>query len=277
MKEQILVTKASGEKQVFEVEKLRLSLRNAGAGELLVDQITADILAWISDGVSTKKIYARAFYLLQRSHRMSGLRYRLKQAIMEMGPTGYPFEHLVGRIFEKRGFSVQVGQMVEGRCVSHEVDVIATGRLEQHLVECKYHYDQGRTVSVQVPLYVRSRMDDIIARRSAMTEFQGFRFSGWVATNTRFSSDSIDFGRCSGLSLLAWDYPAGQGLKEIIERERIYPITILSQLNKVQKEELMSQGIVTCSQLLKVPELIDAFGLSVKKIEAVMRELEEVG
>ena len=275
--ERILVTKASGEKQVFEVEKLRISLRNAGAGDRLVDEIIADILGWITDGVSTKKIYVRAFSLLQRSHRLSGLRYRLKQAIMEMGPTGYPFEHLVGRIFEKRGYSVLVGQQVEGKCVTHEVDVVATGSREQHLVECKYHFDQGRNVSVQVPLYVRSRMDDIIDRRSALDEYRGFRFSGWVVTNTRFSSDSLDFGRCSGLELLSWDYPSGQGLKEIIERERIYPITVLSQLTKAQKAGLMDQGIVTCSQLLQVPEQVEALGLSRKKIETVMRELEEVG
>jgi hypothetical protein len=273
----ILVTKASGEKQLFDTEKLRRSLRNAGAAEDLIEEIISDILSRLSAGVTTKQIYSRAFSMLKRSQSLAGLHYRLKQAIMEMGPTGYPFEHLVGRIFEKRGYSVQVGQILDGVCVTHEVDVIATAKKEQHLMECKYHFDQGRIVSIQVPLYVRSRMDDIIRKRSPLPEYQGFQFTGWVVTNTRFSQDSQNYGRCSGLQLLSWDYPKGYGLKEIIERERVYPITVLSQLTKSQKTDLMNRGIVTCSQLLEAQDYLDSFGLTRKKIMTLMRELEEVG
>lgn len=270
----IQVTKASGEQQAFNADKLRQSLRNAGATEPVIDEIIADVLSWITDGINTKKIYARAFSLLKRSSLLTGLRYRLKQAIMEMGPTGYPFEYLVGRIFEKRGYSVEVGQILEGNCVTHEVDVIATRDRHQELVECKYHADQGRIVSVQVPLYVRSRMDDIIRKRMPMPEYHGFRFTGWVVTNTRFSGDSIQFGTCSGLQLLGWDYPAGNGLKEIIERERIYPITLLSQITKAQKDALMNQGIVTCSQLIQAPDQMTALGLNPRKLTAIRDEME---
>jgi hypothetical protein len=272
----ILVTKASGEKEAFATAKLERSLINSGASHDLVKEILADIMVWIYDGVTTRKIYSRAFALLHRSQALAALRYKLKQAIMELGPTGYPFEKLVGRIFEKQGYAVSVGQILEGHCITHEVDVIATGKDTQCLVECKYSQDQGKQVSIQVPLYVRSRMDDIIRKRQEMPEYHGYKFIGWVATNTRFTMDSIQYGKCSGLQLLGWDYPAGNGLKELIEREKIYPVTVLHQLTRKEKLDLLNLGIVTCSQLNLDRKVIDDFALSNKKLRALLQELDDI-
>ena len=196
---------------------------------------------------------------------------------MEMGPTGFPFERLIGEIFEKQGYQVQVGQTLEGYCVTHEVDVIATGGKIQNLMECKYSQEQGKNVSIQVPLYVRSRIDDIIRLRRERHEYQGFTFTGWVVTNTRFSPDSMQFGRCSGLKLLGWDYPEGAGLKELIQREGVYPVTLISQLNQKEKQALMEQGLVSCSRLLARKEVLETLGLNRKKLASVIRELEEIG
>ncbi len=272
----ILVTKASGEKEAFKIEKLEGSLRNAGAGNDIIDEIVADIMSWAYDGVTTKKIYTRAFSLLSRKKTVPALRYKLKQAIMELGPTGYPFEHLVGIIFEKQGYQVSVGQIIEGHCVTHEIDVIATRADKQILVECKYHQFQGKQVSVQVPLYVHSRIDDIIRKRKDMPEYQGFSFIGWVVTNTRLTSDSVQFGHCSGLKLMGWDFPAGNGLKDLIERERIYPLTILSKISKKEKQVLLNQGVVTCSQLWNNKEILASLELSKKKQDALLQELNDI-
>jgi hypothetical protein len=107
-----------------------------------------------------------------------------------------------------------------------------------------------------VPLYVRSRVDDIIKKRKESPDYNGFSFAGWVVTNTRFSLDSIQYGKCSGLHLLAWDYPNGNGLKETIERLKIYPVTVLSQLAHKDKQNLVNRGIVSCNQILKEPNRV---------------------
>ena len=276
MTNKILVTKASGEKEVFDTDKLRSSLQRAGAEKELIDTIVKDIISWAIDGISTKKIYARAFSILRRKKAGPALKYKLKQAIMELGPTGYPFEHFVGILFKKKGLQVEVGQVIDGNCVTHEMDVIATGENTQDLVECKYHQYQGKQVSVQVPLYVRSRVDDIIRLRMKLPEYQGFNFQGWIFTNTRFTSDSIQFGKCSGLKLIAWDYPAGHGLKDMIEKENIFPITILNNLLKKEKEKLMEGGIVTCAVLRENLEALEAFELSNTKRRAIIQELDDI-
>ena len=201
-------------------------------------------------------------------------RYKLKKAIIELGPSGYPFEHFVGQIFKEQGFAVETGQIIQGNCVQHEVDVVATGKTEQYLMECKFHNSQGKFSGVQVPLYIRSRMDDIIQKRKSMQEFSGFSFQGWIVTNTRFTKDALQYGKCSGLSLLSWDYPKNYSLKDLIERERIFPVTTLANLTLKQKKVLTQKGIVLCRQLLENPEELDPLGLTNSKRKKLIEELE---
>lgn len=272
----IFVKKASGEQEPFSSEKLERSLHNAGAKKEIISIIIADIMSWIYPGVSTKKIYHRAFSLLHEEKNGSSIRYRLKQAILELGPTGYPFEILTGELFKKLGYDIEVGVEVEGKCVSHEMDVIATKDKVQHLVECKYHKDQGKHVSVQVPLYVRSRVNDIISKRKTMLMYQNFDFKGWVVTNTSFSLDSIQYGNCANLNLLAWNYPVGDGLKENIEKYKLYPVTVLKKLNAKEKAFILERGVVTCPQLLEKKEILKELNLGKTKYNNVLNELKEI-
>jgi hypothetical protein len=195
---------------------------------------------------------------------------------MELGPTGYPFENFIGEIFKKKGFNIEIGVVIEGNCVSHEMDVVATDNKIQHLVECKYSKDQGKNISVQVPLYVRSRVNDIIHKRKSIPEYYDLSFEGWVITNTRFSFDSIQYSKCSGLNLLAWDYPENYGLKEIIEKERIYPVTILTNLNKKEKQYLLDLDIVTCKQLLKNIDSLNSLEINKRKYTKLLNELKDM-
>lgn len=272
----IIIKKASGDEEPFSSEKLERSLINAGAKSETIESIIEDINTWIFNGVTTKQIYRKAFSMLRRKQKSAGNRYKLKQAILEIGPTGYPFETLIGEVFKKQGYSTEVGIVVEGGCITHEMDVIATRGKDQHLVECKYHKDQGKQVSIQVPLYVKSRVEDIAQTRRKLPAFADFYFHTWVVTNTRFSSDSIDYSRCNGLNLLAWDYPAGKGLKDMIEKYSLYPLTILHNLTMKEKHALMEQGIVTCTQLSAKPESLEALNLTQRKYNAVKRELEDI-
>ncbi len=272
----ILVKKASGEEQPFCLEKLENSLRNAGAGEDVIKQILADIVDWIYTGVTTKKIYNRAFQLLKRLRNVSAIRYKLKQSMLEMGPTGYPFEHFIGQVFERLGYGVEVGITLEGRCVTHEMDVIATKDHHKHLVECKYRQDQGKIVTVQTPLYVRARVNDIVDRYREEKKFEGYTFTGWVVTNTRFSADSINYGKCSGLKLLGWDYPEGNSLKNILEKEKLYPVTALTNLARKEKQQLLDAGIVTCSQLLENLKILDEIQFRRSRSTALLKELNDI-
>ena len=276
MSNTIQITKATGEKEAFQSEKLKQSLQRAGANHELIDNIVSEIESWITEGVTTKKIYAKAFALLRKKRNGYAARYSLKNALMELGPSGYPFEHFVGQIFEIQGFETKVGQLVQGQCVQHEVDVVATQNHTQYLVECKYYNTQDKHANVQVPLYIRSRVNDIEAKRKQLPEYNGYTFYGWIVTNTRFTDDATDFGKCSGLHLVSWDYPKGHSLKDMIEKYRMFPITSLTELNKSEKQQLMSKGIVLCRQVVGNPKVLQDVGVSKSKQAKVLAEANEL-
>jgi hypothetical protein len=272
----IFVTKKSGETEPFSASKLKASLKQAGADDQVINRIAKDISGWVHDGVTTGQLYARAYKLFRKLRGNKATRYKLKKALLNMGPTGYPFEHLIGELFRRQGYEVEVGQVVEGVSITHEMDVIATKDGHQHLMECKYSRDQGSRISVQVPLYVHSRVNDVVEKRQPQKRYQNVSFTPWVVTNARFSSDSLKYSRCKGIHLLGWDVPKGDALKELMERERIFPITILRHLTKPEKQRLMADGVVTCLQLSEQPERLHHLGLSKRKQQSAANEIQEL-
>ena len=271
-----LIEKASGERQEFKPEKLKNSLKRAGASDDIAYKIVEEISAIIEAGFSTKEIYKKAFKLLKTRKSSNAARYSLKNAIMELGPTGYPFEHFVAQVLAANGFDIKVGQKIQGKCITHEIDVVATYNNTQYLVECKFYNSHGKYARVQVPLYVRSRVDDIIQFREKIPEYKETRFYGWVVTNTRFTTDALYYGRCAGLHMLSWDAPKNKGLKDMIEKQSIFPVTVLTNLNKKNKIYLLDKGVVLCRQLKQKPEILDELPLKKNIKSKIMQQLDEL-
>ena len=196
---------------------------------------------------------------------------------MELGPTGFPFEHFIASLLEQMGFTTEVGQILQGKCVQHEVDVIEEGNKIQYFVECKFYNSQGKYADVKVPLYIRSRFEDIVFIRKDLPVYRDYTFHGWLVTNTRFTSDAMDYGRCAGLHLVSWDYPRGQSLKDMIEKEKLFPITVLTTLTKDQKQKLFGDGIVLCRHISENPKLLEKLDFKENKRQKVIEELEELG
>lgn len=267
----IRVIKGNGEKVLFEREKLKQALGSSGAGTAEQEKITSMVEARIYDGIPTKRIYQMAFDLLKKDSYKAAGRYRLKNAIMEMGPTGFPFEVFVGKIFETMGYEVETGVIVKGKCIQHEVDVIARKPGEMIMVECKFHMDSSSKSGVQVPLYIQSRYLDV---KAAWEEQYGkdLRYRGGVVTNTRFSDDALQYAACAGLVLISWDYPLETGLKYWIDKTGLQPVTSLISLTKKEKQFLLEKGIVLCSQLEENKELLKEMGISDFQIRKILNE-----
>jgi hypothetical protein len=269
----ISIIKASGETDTFQVEKLRQSLRRSGASDDTVDTVVDELMTGLHDGMTTNTIYRRAYKLLKQVSRKTttASRYSLKRAIMDMGPSGYPFEHLIARILERHGYTTQVGVIRKGHCVTHEVDVLAERDGERLAIECKYHNRQGYVCDVKVPLYIQSRFLDL--QRASRENGNGPEITeGWVVTNTRFSSDAIDYARCMNLRLISWDYPEGEALKDRIERAGLYPVTVLTNLKKAEMQQILDAKIVTCRELVMGQEILGTLGIGGKRIQAILAE-----
>lgn len=267
----IQVTKGNGEKVLFDPEKLKQALASSGAEIAEQEKITSQVESKLFDGIHTQKIYQMAFDLLKKeSHKIAG-RYSLKNAIMEMGPTGFPFEIYVGKIFETMGYEVETGVFVQGKCIQHEVDVIARKPGEMIMIECKFHMDSSANSGVQVPLYVQSRYLDVKASWEKQYG-KDIRYRGGVVTNTRFSEDAMNYGNCAGLLIISWNYPLDMGLKYWIDKNKLHPVTCLISLTKKEKQYLLEKGIVLCSQLEENINLLHEMGITEIQIKKIIRE-----
>jgi Holliday junction resolvase-like predicted endonuclease len=273
---QIQVTKASGENEPFDESKLRRSLKNAGASDPVIESITQSINEQLVEGISTRKIYREAFRQLRaKSQRVAG-RYKLKEAIIELGPTGFPFERFVAEILKSVGYKTEVGVKVQGDCVTHEIDVIAVKDDHYYMVECKFHNKKENSCNVQVPLYIQSRFLDVKNNWTRQPGHAGKEHTGYVVTNTRFTQDALDYGECIGLNLLSWDYPKDNGLKDVIGRLDLHPVTCLSTLTKADKEQLTDKGIVLTVQLYENKSALKEIGIDKRKANRVINEARAI-
>lgn len=270
------IIKYSGEVEAFNIEKLKRSLRHSKASEQLVMEIAEAIQTQLTDGMTTKRVYEIAHRMLKEKSKSASARYKLKKAIMEFGPTGYPFEKFVGKILEYEGFKTDVGVAMQGHCVTHEVDVSALKPNKHYLVECKFHSDQGRYCNVKIPLYIHSRFKDLETQWIKQKDHSLKFHKGWVYTNTRFSSDAIHFGECAGLGLVGWDYPEQNSLKSKIDLSRLYPITALPSLSKAEKQKILNKGIVLCREMCDSPTLLNNLGINETKIKRILNEANEL-
>jgi len=270
------VTKASGEKEPYDESKLRASLANAGAQKELINEISQSITEILYEGIATKKIYREAFRQLKSASQKSAGRYKLKEAILELGPTGFPFEKFVAELLRQMGYQTEVGVTVQGDCVTHEVDVLATKGNEYFMIECKFHNRKENTCNVKVPLYIQSRFLDLKKNLSSLPGHEYKKHIGWIVTNTRFTIDAVQYGECVGLKLLSWDYPLKNGLKDLITRIGLHPVTSLSSINKKEKEMLLEMDVIFCTQLNENPDHLSKIGMDNRKAGRVLKEVTAI-
>lgn len=247
----IRIKKASGITEDFNPDKLLESLLRSGADRDQAEEVISHILPDIQPYTSTKKIFRLARKYLRQFNRSTVLRYSLKKSLLKLGPSGYPFEKYVGELFKHYGYSVNTGVFLEGKCVKHEVDVLAFNDNEMRLVECKYRNRAENAPDVKVALYFHSRFRDL--RAAMKTQHHGKSFSGWIVTNTRFTEDAIKYAVCSGLKLVSWRYPGKGSLEQMIEDKKLYPVTVIPGLTSAQTRHLFEEKVILMKDLAKMP------------------------
>lgn len=274
--EVILIKKASGELLPFADDKLKRSLIRSGADPVLAEAITSEIKKHLYEGVSTRKIYKWAFALLKEKSKPLAAKYHLKSGIMELGPSGFPFEKFISEILRYQGYTTSVGQFVKGHCVNHEIDVIAEKADHHYMIECKYHNRPGTVCDVKIPLYIQARFKDVEAAWLKLEGHASKFHQGWVVTNTRFTADAIQYGTCMGLKLIGWDYPNGGSLRSQIDDLGLYPITCLTSLSKQEKEQLLAQKYVLCHEICNNDKALRDIGIKPARAAVIQEEARQL-
>jgi len=263
-----LITKADGTQETFDPVKLEHSLALAGASSTSRARVVATVLEQLRPGVRTEDIYKHAFEALKHEERPPvAARYSIKRAVFQLGPSGYPFESFLAEVLRANGWSARAEVVLTGRCVTHEVDVLAEKQGRRIGIEAKFHNDPGGKVDVKDALYVKARYDDL-----KQAPLQSSRVDeGWLVTNTTFTRNAIRYARCSNLTLLGWDYPRTRGLLSMIEEGKVHPITCLTSLSEGEKRHLLDNKIVLCRNVT-TSHLLQEYGVKPDRVPRVLDE-----
>lgn len=267
----VYVKKSNGQMQLFSPEKLKKSLEFTGADKAEVADIVNQITERITDGSSTRRIYKHAFNELRKISRPKAAFYGTKRALMALGPDGYLFERYISRVFAYLGYTTQVGVWLEGKCIGHEIDVVAKGPEKNILIECKFHNTRDRKNDIKTALYIKARADDIM-NNPECGHFDEF----WLVSNTFFSDDAIRYATCAGLHLWGANFPPQNTLQDIIRDHNLHPITCLSSLKKHEQTMLLDSEILLTKELVDNQQLLRDIGMESIQINRVMNEIKKI-
>ncbi len=268
------VKKKSGQTEQYKSQKLQKSIESVGLSEEDAKTVVEEVeRRQAITNISTRKLHYETFRLIRKYSNAAAARYNLKKAVLELGPSGYPFERFFGAILHELGYKVQVGVYKEGHCLSHEIDVLADKDDYRLMVECKFRNRPHHKIDTQTTLYVQARFQDL-SKKWFFTEGLTDNHRVCIATNTSFTTDAMKYGKCMNMLLISWDYPnTKQNLKHLIEDTGMYPLTCLTSLTKNEKKALLNKNLVLVKELQDNVSLFDGLGITNRRLNKINKEI----
>jgi len=245
---EIHVIKESGEKEDFSAQKVKDALRRAGLSGKGADEALDKLRPELFDGITTKRIYQLVYDIVDEMKPEISHKYNLKRALFDMGPAGYVFEDFTSKLLSLQGYRTEIRQVLQGKCVNHEIDVIAAKDKDVFMIECKFHNQPGTKCAIQTALYVYARYLDLV-EGAKLGRVRAFT-NPMLVTNTKFTEDVMIYAECKDIPLLGWHYPLNDGLEVMIDRTKCYPITVIP-MNIDTRNRLLGKGIIS---VFDIPE-----------------------
>jgi hypothetical protein len=277
------VVKTHGKTEPFNPEKVRASVLRSGVSEELADRIVAEVERRglrLKTPVTTSQIYRWVNTILEKESPSSAMRYDLRDALLKLGPTGFLFEKYIAQVMAAYGYKTELPDILQGACITHEVDVAMEKDRRLMMVEAKFRKEIGIQISIKDTMSTWARFLDLVEGASlGLTQ----RFDeAWLVTNATFSDQSLEFGHCKNMVMLGWNHPRERTLARMIDIKRLYPITILKHMTEEARDLLVEKDILLVSQLPKalvakefaIPE---AQKTALKHDCALLLEVEEGG
>lgn len=244
-----MIVKSTGECEAFDPAKIARTARRAGAKPELADQIAAEVSRRATDGIASNQIFEMILEILDRESPALAARYGLGQALFRLGPTGFDFEKYIAELLRAYGYETELPPILQGACVTHEVDVIARKDNHAAMIECKFRKERGIYIGIKDVMATWTRFLDLLDS-SAMGKAPHLD-ECWLVTNTKFSEQAMQFGRCKNMTLLGWNFPKDRSLSKMIDDKTLYPITVLRALDTHTEQALVKANIMLLKQLVE--------------------------
>ena len=268
MQEDIFVIKKNGERELYSDSKVLRSIDRVGIKKELQDQVLAQVHESLKPNITTKEIFLTIREHLGKTNKKAELRFNLKDAIFQLGPTGFPFEQYLERIFRDLGYNCSTDIIMNGECVKHEIDLLLEKDGKKSVVEAKFHNTPGTKTDVQTSLYTYARFLDV-KEKNNISEV-------WLITNTKLTEDAIVYAQCKGIRAIGWAYPDEGNLQDVVENPEHYPITILKDLTREERERLLLNNIILTCDLINTPfnDLVGKFQIDSGRLQSALEDAQ---
>ncbi len=243
------VTKADGSKQAYSSEKVVQTAMRLGATQKEANQIVAQIETQLYDGIPTRKILQMIFQYTRKPKPAVRHLFDLRRGISLMEPKP-EFEMFIRALLSHSGFEVQPNTILRGLCGAHEVDALASKDGVTYLVEVKHHVNYHALTGLDESRIARAVIEDMTdGYIRGVTDVKVDQ--AMIVTNTKYSDRAIMYGGCRGILQVGWASPDGFGVRDIVMRHRLYPLSCLRGVSQSTRLRLVNAGIVLIKQLLE--------------------------
>lgn len=220
-----------------------------GANREEATHVAQQVERRLYEGITTRKILQMIFALMRKHKPAVKHLFDLKYAISLMVPKP-EFETFVRILLANSGFQVKPNMIIKGLCGEHEVDAIATKDGLTYFVEAKHHSSYHALTGLDESRIARAIIEDLT--EGYLKDQRGIKIDrAMIVTNTRYSEHAKNYGDCRDILQVGWASPRLFGLKDIVEKNKLYPLSCLRGVNKNVRLRLVEGGIVLIKQLLE--------------------------
>lgn len=271
-----MIIKSNGARVAFDVERVRASVRRAGASSADVEAVVDEVRKTMTAGMTTKDVYAAVQRALTRRAPSVACRYGLRDALLKLGPEGFYFEQYLAALLAHQGYRTELPDEYQGSCVQHEVDVVAEKDGRQYAIEAKFRNTTKDTVHLKDVMASYARYLDLLdgAALQLCPRFAQF----WIVTNSTFSPRAATFGRCKGMPLIGWHHPTREtGLASMIDRSGRYPVTVLA-ISRAELDSFAKAQMLLCDDLTRHEpvDIAHRVGITQSRAEELIERAEGV-
>ena len=272
----------NGKVDVFRKDKIINTAIRAGASKELAKKVADEIAKKVYDGISTREILKMVKEELKKEDEHLAKVYTLKDAIASLNPEIHEFEHYIASLFSVLGYETirSPDPKPQGKCVDHEIDVVAKKGNETIIIECKHHYKERTFTGLDVVMRQHARMIDLNEGYEMKLKHSIKVTQAGVVTNTQFSDYAIKYGKCRNILMMSWRYPEGKSIADVVNRTKAYPLTLLS-LPLRTREMLINENVRNILEFLDAEESkLRRAGIREKRIRLLKekaRNLTKIG
>ena len=247
MSKEINVKKWDETKEPYNREKVIRTLRRYGLNNSQIDDVLAKVEARHYDGITTMMLHSFIKEEIDKSQHQVR-RSDLREALAMMRPAP-DFERYVQELFRGLGYKVTSNKIIQGYCVTHEIDGVAVKDGKQYYIETKHHSKLHNRTPFIDSLAVKAKLDDI--RHGYAEGKNHYDFDKAILIcNTKMTKHAEKYSSCVDIDHIGWNMPRGRGIDELIEESRVFPYTVIPKLSRNEIRMLSSLGVVTVQDIL---------------------------